>query len=124
MGRLILVVEDEPKNVKLVRDLMEANGYTVIEAYDGKQGVDMAIAEKPDLIFMDVMMPVMDGYEATRLIKANSATKAIPVVALTSHAMKGDREKALESGCDDYMSKPIDIKELLKMVKKYLSDNT
>ena len=122
MGKVILVIDDEPRNVKLVRDLMEANGYTVIEASDGKQGVDTAITEKPDLILMDIMMPVMDGYEAMQLIKTNSATKEIPIIALTSYAMKGDSEKAFESGCDDYMSKPIDIHELLNMVKKYLNE--
>ncbi len=122
MGKVILVVEDEPMNMKLVSDLLLAQGYKVLEAYDGKQGVDIAIAEKPDLILMDIMMPVMDGYAATKSIKNNQATKEIPIIALTAHAMSHDKEKVLQSGADDYMSKPIDIRELLIMINKYLSE--
>ena len=119
MTKVILVVEDEPKNLKLVCDLLQACGYTTIEATDGKQGVELAKARKPDLILMDIQMPVMDGLEATRILKADTTTKDIPVLALTSYAMKGDEERILEAGCNGYLAKPFDIQELLKEVGKY-----
>ena len=121
MAKVILIVEDEPKNLKLLRDLLRVSGYTTIEATDGEQGVELAKARKPDLILMDIQMPVMDGLEATRILKADATTKNIPVLALTSYAMKGDKEKILEAGCDGYLAKPLDIKELLKKVTEYLS---
>ena len=93
------------------------NGHEVTIAIDGQQGVDMALAQLPDLILMDMSLPVIDGWEATRRIKANDATRKIPVIALTAHAMAGDREKAMEVGCDDYDTKPVEITRLLgKMV--------
>ncbi len=116
MTKVILVVEDEPKNLKLVRDLLQISGYTTIEATDGKQGVELAKARKPDLILMDIRMPVMDGLEATRILKTDTTTRNIPVLALTSYAMKGDKERILEAGCDGYLAKPLDIQELLKEV--------
>ena len=119
MTKVILVVEDEPKNLKLVCDLLQACGYTTIEATDGKQGVELAKVRKPDLILMDIMMPVMDGLEATRILKTDTTTKDIPVLALTSYAMKGDEERILEAGCNGYLAKPFDIQELLKEVGKY-----
>ena len=118
---MILIVEDEPKNLTLLRDLLQVSGYKTIEATDGKQGVELAKSKKPDLILMDVQMPVMDGLEATRILKADATTRNIPVLALTSFAMKGDEERILEAGCDGYLAKPYDIKELLKEVSKYLS---
>lgn len=121
MSKVILIVDEEPKNVKLVRDLLHVFGYTTIEATDGKQGVELAKAQKPDLILMDVMMPVMDGLEATRILKIDTATKSIPIVALTARAMKGDKEKMLQAGCDAYLTKPLDTKEFLKVVAEYLS---
>jgi len=121
MAKVILIVEDEPRNLKLLRDLLQVSGYTTIEATDGKQGVGLARAEKPDLILMDIMMPVMDGLEATRTLKANAATRNIPILALTSYAMKGDKESILGAGCDGYLTKPIDIQGLLKEVARYLS---
>ncbi len=124
MGKVILVVEDEPKNMKLVCDLLLVSGYNVLEAYDGKQGVNMAIAGKPDLVLMDIVMPIMDGYTATKSIKNNQATKKIPIIVLTAHAMNQEKEKALESGADDYISKPIDIHALLNMINKYLNEKT
>ncbi len=120
MTKMILIVEDEPKNLKLLRDLLQVSGYTTIEATDGKQGVELAQSKKPDLILMGVQMPVMDGLEATRILKADTATRNIPILALTSYAMKGDEERILEAGCDGYLAKPIDIKELLKEVTEYL----
>ena len=121
MGKTILIVEDEPKNMKLLRDLLQRFGYEILEASDGEQGVKSAGEKMPDLILMDIMMPKMDGLEATRIIKADIKTKHIPVIALTSYAMKGDREKAIEAGCDGYIAKPIDIKEVLKTIETYLT---
>jgi two-component system, cell cycle response regulator DivK len=119
MANKILIVEDEPKNLKLFRDLLQKIGYETTEATDGEQGVELARTTKPDLILMDIMMPKMDGLEATRIIKANATTKDIPIIALTSYAMKGDRERTLEAGCDGYIAKPVDIRELLKTVERY-----
>ena len=122
MAKTILIVEDDTKNMTLFRDLLQVSGYSIIEANDGKQGVELARAKKPDLILMDIQMPEMDGLEATRILKADATTSNIPVIALTSYAMKGDREKMLEAGFDGYLSKPIDIKELLGEVAKYISE--
>jgi CheY-like chemotaxis protein len=119
MAKKILIVEDEPRNLKLVRDLLEKFGYETIEANDGEQGVELVKTQKPDLILMDIMMPKMDGLEATRIIKEDAVTKHIPIVALTSYAMKGDKERTLEAGCDGYISKPIDIRELMKTVEHF-----
>jgi len=121
MGKTILIVEDEPRNLKLLRDLLQRFGYEILEALDGEQGVKLAGEKMPDLILMDIMMPKMDGLEATRIIKANTKTKHIPIIALTSYAMKGDREKTVEAGCDGYIAKPIDIKEVLKAIEHYLT---
>jgi two-component system cell cycle response regulator DivK len=121
MGKTILIVEDEPKNLKLLRDLLQRFGYEILEALDGEQGVKLAGERMPDLILMDIMMPKMDGLEATRIIKANTKTKHIPIIALTSYAMKGDREKTIEAGCDGYLAKPFDIKEVLKTIETYLT---
>ncbi len=121
MAKLILIVEDEPRNLTLLRDLLQVSGYSTIEATDGKQGVELAKASKPDLIIMDIQMPEMDGLEATRILKEDATTSNIPVLALTSYAMKGDKERILEVGCDGYLAKPIDIQEFLKTVAEYLS---
>ena len=121
MGKTILIVEDEPRNLKLLRDLLQRFGYEILEALDGEQGVKLAGDKIPDLILMDIMMPKMDGLEATRIIKADTKTKHIPIIALTSYAMKGDREKTVEAGCDGYIAKPIDIKEVLSAIEHYLT---
>ena len=121
MGKTILIVEDEPRNLKLLRDLLQRFGYEILEAPDGEQGVKITMEKIPDLILMDIMMPKMDGLEATRIIKADNKTKHIPVIALTSYAMKGDREKTLEAGCDGYIAKPIDIQEVLKTIEHFLT---
>jgi len=105
----------------LLRDLLQVSGYSTIEATDGKQAVALAKSKKPDLILMDVQMPVMDGLEATRVLKADATTGNIPILALTSYAMKGDEERILQAGCDGYLAKPFDIQELLKTVAEYLS---
>lgn len=121
MGKVILIIEDEPKNMKLFRDILQVHGYTTIEATDGQQGIESTRANKPDLILMDILLPVMNGLEATKILKADPETRDIPIIALTSYAMSGDRENTLEAGCDAYMTKPIEIKEFLKMVTEYLS---
>lgn len=120
MGRVILIVEDDPKNLKLIRDLLQIRGYTTLEATDGKQGVDMARAKMPDLILMDIQMPVMDGFEAISILKADPVTKSIPIIALTAFAMQGDREKCIEAGCNDYITKPLDTRAFVTKVKEYL----
>lgn len=120
MGRVILIVEDDPKNLKLIRDLLQIRGYTTLEATDGKQGVDMARAKIPDLILMDIQMPVMDGFEAISILKADPVTKSIPIIALTAFAMQGDREKCMEAGCNDYITKPLDTRAFVTKVKEYL----
>ena len=96
------------------------NGYEVFLAMDGQQGIDMALSERPDIILMDMSLPVIDGWEATRRIKANDATRRIPVIALTAHAMAGDREKAMEVGCDDYDTKPVEISRLVGKIAALL----
>jgi two-component system cell cycle response regulator DivK len=121
MTKTILIVEDEPRNLKLLHDLLQRFGYEILEAPDGELGVKLAGEKIPDMILMDIMMPKMDGLEATRIIKADEKTKYIPIIALTSYAMKGDREKTIEAGCDGYIAKPIDIKEVLKAIEHYLT---
>jgi len=115
----ILVVDDTEWNRDLVVQLLE-DDYTVIEAVDGERGVKAAEQEKPDLILMDLGMPVMDGWEATRRIKANDALKQIPIIAVTSHAMVGDEIEARKAGCDDYLAKPIDEDALIQKIKKFI----
>jgi two-component system cell cycle response regulator DivK len=115
----ILVVDDTDWNRDLIVQLLEEE-YSVSEAVNGEEGVSKAEIEKPDLILMDLGMPVMDGWEATRKIKANDVLKHIPIIAVTSHAMVGDEIQAREAGCDDYLPKPIDENELLRKIKKFL----
>jgi CheY-like chemotaxis protein len=120
MGRVILIVEDDPGNLKLIRDLLQIRGYATLEATDGKQGVDMARAKMPDLILMDIQMPVMNGFEATSILKADPVTKSITIVALTAFAMQGDREKCIEAGFNDYITKPLDTRVFMTKIKEYL----
>ena len=108
----ILYIEDNDDNVYVVQQRLGRAGHTILVARDGAAGIAMAAAEKPDLVLMDLSMPGIDGWEATRRLKAAPETRAIPVLALSSHAMAGDREKALAAGCDDYDTKPIDIARL------------
>jgi CheY-like chemotaxis protein len=117
--RKVLVVEDVDFNRELIVQLLE-DKYEVIEAVNGQQGVELAERERPELILMDLSLPVMDGWEATRRLKANADLRAIPIIALTAHAMKGDKEKALAAGCDDYLVKPLDEDELMTRIAKYL----
>jgi two-component system, cell cycle response regulator DivK len=122
MSKVILIVEDDPLNMKLFRDLLQVNGYATFEAKNGKQGVEMAREKQPDLIIMDIQMPVMDGLEATRILKSDPVAAGIPIIALTSAAMAGDREKTIQAGCDGFMSKPIDIHDFLEKVASELRD--
>ena len=116
----ILLVEDNEMNRDVLSRRLERRGYQVIIAVDGQEGVALAASEAPDLILMDMSLPVLDGWEATRQLKAASATRSIPIIALTAHAMAGDREKALEAGCDDYDSKPVEFARLLGKIQVLL----
>jgi two-component system cell cycle response regulator DivK len=120
MSKTILVVEDSEDNRRILRDLFSAAGYNVIEANDGAEGVSMATVHQPDLILMDIQMPVMDGYEATRRIKADPALKAIPVIAVTSYALAGDEQKARAAGCDDYVTKPFSPRNMLVKIREII----
>ena len=120
----ILIVEDNPDNRTLIMDVLLSLGYDVIEAMDGVEGVQKAAAERPDLILMDLSLPHKDGWTATREIKSNAALSASPIIALTAHAMMGDREKALQAGCNDYVAKPIDLRELASKLQKYLGEDS
>ena len=117
----ILLVEDNEMNRDMLSRRLERKGYQIVMAVDGGAGVEMATSEKPDLILMDMSLPVLNGWEATRQIKANPETKAIPVIALTAHAMATDREKALEAGCEDYDTKPIELPRLLEKMEALLN---
>ena len=121
MSKTILVVEDTEDNRRILRDLLTAAGYNMIEAYDGAEGVAKAGEHKPDLILMDIQMPVMDGYEATRRIKADPALKSIPVIAVTSYALSGDEEKTRAAGCDGYIAKPFSPRQMLAKVREVLA---
>ena len=116
----ILYVEDNEENIYMLKSRLERRGFSVVVAMDGEQAVEMAIAEQPSLIIMDLSLPVVDGWEATRRLKANDKTRHIPVVALSAHAMVGDRETALAAGCDDYDTKPVEFQRLLEKLKKLL----
>jgi two-component system cell cycle response regulator DivK len=120
MSKKILVVEDTEDNRQILRDLLGMAGYDMVEAHDGAQGVAMAAEHKPDLILMDIQMPVLDGYEATRRIKADPALAAIPIVAVTSYALSGDEQKARDAGCNDYIAKPYSPRQMLAKVREIL----
>lgn len=120
MAKLILVIEDDRKSLKLVRDLLGTYGYSTIEATDGEEGIKLAQKRHPALIIMDVQLPVIDGLECTRMLKANAVTRNIPIIVVTSYAMDGDEERAYQAGCDGYLTKPVDIHELLAEVEKHL----
>ena len=116
----ILVIEDHAPNATLVVDLLSFHGFRVTWAADGEKGLEMLKADRPDLILMDIQMPKMDGFTLTRQLKADDATKSIPIVALTARAMVGDAEQALAAGCDGYLTKPVNTRELPKTVKRFL----
>lgn len=116
----LLLVEDNEMNRDMLSRRLTRNGYEVVIAFDGGAGIDMAGTESPDLILMDMSLPVVDGWEATRRLKADPATRAIPIIALTAHAMASDRDKALEAGCDDYDTKPVELPRLLEKIRALL----
>ena len=122
MSKRILVVDDQEDLRGVLRDLLIGSGYSVIEAADGEAGVAKAKSDNPDLILMDIQMPVIDGYEATRLIKGDPALNPIPIVAVSSFAMKGDEEKARAAGCDHYVTKPYSPMQLLRLIRGFLGD--
>jgi CheY-like chemotaxis protein len=117
----VLLVEDNEMNRDMLSRRLERKGYQVVMAMDGQDGVAKARSEAPDIILMDMSLPVLDGWEATRRLKADAATRSIPVIALTAHAMSSDRDKALEAGCDDYDTKPVELPRLLAKMQELLS---
>jgi CheY-like chemotaxis protein len=119
----ILLVEDNEMNRDMLSRRLIRKGFEVIIAVDGQAGVDMASSTNPDIILMDLSLPVIDGWEATRRIKADSATQGIPVIALTAHAMAGDEQKALDAGCDDYDTKPVNFKNLLGKIENFIGSS-
>ena len=121
MGKVILIVEDDPIIIKLIRDILTVSGYATLEAADGQQGVALARDKKPDLILMDLQLPIMDGFEAIKILKSDADTKDIPIIALTGYAMQSDKEKIYETGCEGYLIKPFALSALLKKVAEYLS---
>ena len=121
MKKRILIVEDQHDNRQILRDLLIPAGYDLIEAWDGEAGVAKAKSERPDLILMDIQLPGIDGYEATRRIKADPALRSIPIIAVTSHAIGGGEEKARAAGCDDFVAKPYSPRQLLTKVRQYLT---
>jgi two-component system cell cycle response regulator DivK len=120
MSKRILIVEDQEDNRAILRDVLSIAGYELIEAVDGGEGVELAQKERPDLILMDIQLPVLDGYEATRRIRANPELMAIPIIAVTSYALSGDEAKARAAGCDGYVTKPFSPRQLLAKVREYL----
>lgn len=117
----ILLVEDNEMNRDMLSRRLQRNGFEVVMAVNGQEGVDMATSEKPDVILMDMSLPVLDGWDATRKLKADASTATIPVIALTAHAMAADKEKALAAGCDDFDTKPIELPRLLEKINAFLT---
>jgi two-component system cell cycle response regulator DivK len=124
MSKCILLIEDQEDNRRIVRDLLTSVGYELIEAVTGEEGVTLAERHRPDLILMDFLLPGLNGYDATRLIKAQPALRQIPIIAVTSYALSGDDVKALEAGCDAYIAKPFSPRELLAKIREFLPAET
>jgi two-component system, cell cycle response regulator DivK len=118
----VLLVEDNEMNRDMLSRRLIRRGFEVVFAVNGKQGVDLARSEKPDVILMDMSLPTMDGWEATRRVKSDEATRNVPVIGLTAHAMSGDREKAIEAGCDDYDTKPVELDRLVGKIERLLGN--
>ena len=121
MSKRILVVEDQPDNRQIIRDMLAGTGYEITEAENGEEALAAIAKQRPDLILMDIQLPVMDGYAATRRIKTDPALKSIPVIAVTSYALSGEEKKAREAGCDDYVPKPYSPRQLLAKIRQYLT---
>jgi two-component system cell cycle response regulator DivK len=122
MGKRILVIEDTDDNRRILRDLLSNAGFELIEATDGEQGVAAAAAQRPDLILMDIQLPVIDGYEASRRIKANPELRHIPIIAITSYALAGDEQKTAAAGCEGYVAKPFSPRQVLALVRQFLAE--
>jgi len=120
MSARILIVEDQEDNRQILRDLLGSVGFEISEAINGEVALEVAVADHPDLILMDIQMPLMDGYEATRRIKADPTLRAIPIIVVTSYALSGDEEKARLAGCDGYITKPYSPRALLAKIREYL----
>ena len=120
MSKLILVVEDQDDNMQILRDLLVSAGYAMVLAENGEEALAAVAKQRPDLILMDIQLPIMDGYEATRRIKADPASQSIPIIAVTSYALSGDEARAREAGCDDFVPKPYSPRQLLAKVREYL----
>lgn len=118
--KTVLIIEDNKNNLYMMRFIVTRLGHAVLEARDGASGVDLARRERPDLILMDIQLPVLDGYAATQQIRADAALQEVPIIAVTSYAMAGDREKALAAGCSAYIEKPIDPESFIKELEKYV----
>jgi len=116
----VLLVEDNEMNRDMLSRRLIRRGFQVVFAMDGQHGIDLAYSERPDIILMDMSLPVIDGWEATRRLKADDATRTVPVIGLTAHAMSGDREKAIEAGCDDYDTKPVELDRLIGKIERLL----
>jgi CheY-like chemotaxis protein len=116
----VLLVEDNEMNRDMLSRRLIRRGFHVVFAMDGQQGIDLARSERPDIILMDMSLPVIDGWEATRRVKSDDATRSVPVIGLTAHAMSGDREKAIEAGCDDYDTKPVELDRLISKIDRLL----
>ena len=121
MSKIILVVEDQADNRKIIRDMLRRSDYKIIEAENGEEALAAIGKQRPDLILMDIQLPIMDGYEATRLIKADPALRSIPIIAVTSYALSGEEKKARAAGCDDYVPKPFSPRQLLAKIRQYLT---
>jgi two-component system, cell cycle response regulator DivK len=120
MRKRIMVVEDQEDNRRILRDLLTNAGYEIVEAENGEQALAFAARERPDLILMDIQLPLLDGYEVTRRIKADPALRAIPIIAITSYALSGDENKARAAGCDAYVTKPYSPRALLAKIREYV----
>jgi two-component system, cell cycle response regulator DivK len=117
----LLLVEDNEMNRDMLSRRLKRKGFDILIAVDGKEGVEMAQGQSPDLVLLDMSLPVMDGWEAARVMKADETTRGIPIIALTAHAMSGDREKAIEAGCDEYDTKPVELPRLLEKIQTLLA---
>jgi two-component system, cell cycle response regulator DivK len=120
MSKLILAVEDQEDNMQILRDLLTSTGYELIEAANGEEALAALAKQRPDLILMDIQIPIIDGYEVTRRMKANPALRSIPIIAVTSHAIGEGEEKARAAGCDDFVAKPYSPRQLLTKIREYL----
>src|SRR5499425_838936 len=121
MSKRILVVEDQPDNRQIIRDMLAPTDYEIIEAEDGQQALVAIAKQRPDLILMDIQLPIMDGYTVTRKIKGDPVLRSIPIIAVTSYALSGEEKKAREAGCDDYVPKPFSPRQLRAKIRQYLS---